>query len=380
MQKDYPNPLVKGSHATDRISLHATSTGDGKWGKNACMPVERILSPQSGGSEEEAANATLRPQRLQEYIGQLQLKENLGIAIEAARRRGEPLDHILFHGPPGLGKTTLAYIIANEMNGEVVTTSGPSLQQPTDLLGILTNLSEGQILFIDEIHRLTTVVEEYLYPAMEDFQIDFVVDKGAFAKTIKIPLKHFTLVGATTRAGLLSAPLRDRFGLFYHLDFYEPEDLAKIVARSAGILNVTIDQPGSNQIARRSRGTPRIANRLLRRVRDYGEVRADGKVTEKVADEALKMEGVDKIGLDDLDRKYLRTIIDFYGGGPVGIEAIAATLNEESGTLEDLVEPYLLKVGFLQRTSRGRCIGPMAWTHLGIKPPGDREEGSTLFD
>ncbi len=343
-------------------------------------PLAVVCTRRRGGSEEEAANATLRPQRLQEYIGQLQLKENLGIAIEAARRRGEPLDHILFHGPPGLGKTTLAYIIANEMNGEVVTTSGPSLQQPTDLLGILTNLSEGQILFIDEIHRLTTVVEEYLYPAMEDFQIDFVVDKGAFAKTIKIPLKHFTLVGATTRAGLLSAPLRDRFGLFYHLDFYEPEDLAKIVARSAGILNVTIDQPGSNQIARRSRGTPRIANRLLRRVRDYGEVRADGKVTEKVADEALKMEGVDKIGLDDLDRKYLRTIIDFYGGGPVGIEAIAATLNEESGTLEDLVEPYLLKVGFLQRTSRGRCIGPMAWTHLGIKPPGDREEGSTLFD
>jgi Holliday junction DNA helicase RuvB len=344
------------------------------------MSVERLVSAKSGGQEEEVVNATLRPQSLAEYIGQQQLKDNLSIAIEAARRRGEPIDHILFHGPPGLGKTTLAHIIANEMGGELVTSSGPSLAQPTDLLGILTNLSQGDILFIDEIHRLSTVVEEYLYPAMEDYQIDFVVDKGAFAKTIKIPLKRFTLVGATTRAGLLSAPLRDRFGLFYHLDFYEPEELTKIVTRSAGILKVIIDPEGASQIARRSRGTPRIANRLLRRVRDYAEVRAGGEVTVAVADEALKMEGVDALGLDDLDRKYLRTIIEYYSGGPVGIEAIAATLNEESETLEDLVEPYLLKIGFLQRTSRGRCAGPLAWDHLGFKQVPPTPGGQTLFD
>lgn len=344
------------------------------------MTVQRLVSASSGGSEEEAVAASLRPQSLAEYIGQTQLKENLGIAIEAARRRAEPIDHILFHGPPGLGKTTLAHIIASEMGGELVTTSGPSLQQPTDLLGILTNLSQGDILFIDEIHRLATVVEEYLYPAMEDYQIDFVVDKGAFAKTIKIPLKRFTLVGATTRAGLLSAPLRDRFGLFYHLDFYEPEELARIVTRSARILSVRIESEGAEQIARRSRGTPRIANRLLRRVRDYAEVRADGAATSRVADEALRMEGVDALGLDELDRKYLRAIIEFYSGGPVGIEAVAATLNEESETLEDLVEPYLLKIGFLQRTSRGRCAGPMAWAHLGFKAPLASSEAPSLFD
>jgi Holliday junction DNA helicase RuvB len=319
------------------------------------MSIERIVSGESVGVEEEREQVTLRPKSLKEYIGQRQLKENLSIALEAAKKRGEPIDHILFHGP--------------------------SLQQPTDLLGILTNLSEGDILFIDEIHRLSTVIEEYLYPAMEDYEIDFVVDKGAFAKTIKIPLKRFTLVGATTRAGYLSAPLRDRFGLFQHLDFYDPEDLATIVTRSAGILKVGIDIEGSDEIATRSRGTPRVANRLLRRVRDYTQVRADGQINASIAKKSLQMEGVDELGLDELDRKYLRTIIEFYRGGPVGIDAIGATLNEESETLEDLVEPYLLKIGFLQRTSRGRCAGPRAWEHLGMSPPERRDpEGPTLFD
>jgi len=344
------------------------------------MTIERLVSPLSESPEEEVFTASLRPKTLREYVGQKRVKENLSIAIEAARKRGDPLDHLLFHGPPGLGKTTLAHIIAQEMGGELVTTSGPSLQQPTDLLGILTNLSDGDLLFIDEIHRLTTIVEEYLYPAMEDFQIDFVVDKGAFAKTIKVPLKHFTLVGATTRAGYLSAPLRDRFGMFYHLDFYDPEELAEIVMRSAGILGVPVEPIGGDEIASRSRGTPRVANRLLRRVRDYAEVKSDGSVTKDTADAGLALEGVDPLGLDELDRKYLRTIIEYYQGGPVGIEAIAATLNEESETLEDLVEPYLLKIGFVQRTSRGRCAGAAAWEHLGFDQKHLEVEGPNLFE
>jgi holliday junction DNA helicase RuvB len=316
--------------------------------------------------EDVVYGATLRPRSFDDYIGQRQIVENLRIAIDAARGRGEPLEHVLFSGPPGLGKTTLANLIAKELGGTLQQSSGPTLEKPKDLVGILTTLESGDILFIDEIHRLGTVVEEYLYPAMEDFQIDFVVDRGAYAKTLKLPLKRFTLVGATTRAGMLSAPLRDRFGLMYHLDYYEPPELRTIVERSARVLDVRIDGDGARTIAERSRGTPRVANRLLRRVRDYAEVRADGVVTGAVADAALSREGVDERGLDRLDRAYLRTIAEGYGGGPVGINAIAATLTEDLETLEDVVEPYLLKIGFVQRTANGRKTTAAALAHLGL--------------
>lgn len=318
--------------------------------------------------EDAAVTVVLRPQRLCDYIGQLQVKENLSTAIEAARRREEALDHVLLYGPPGLGKTTLAHIIANEMGVELVTSSGPALERAGDLVGILTNLKPGSVFFIDEIHRIPRIVEEYLYPAMEDYSVDFMIDKGAFAKSIKLPVAQFTLVGATTRAGKLTAPLRERFGLFYHLDFYHDEELVSIVNRSADILNVPVEANGVEEIARRSRGTPRIANRLLRRVRDYTEVKANGVVTRDVADQALKALGVDHRGLDDLDRKLLRTIIDFYQGGPVGVEALAATLNEESDTLVDMVEPFLLKIGFLSRTPSGRKAPPLAYQHFGLIP------------
>ena len=342
------------------------------------MGRERLVSPNLISKEEETFNRTLRPPTLDEYVGQKAVVEKLKIALEAARRRGDPLEHALFYGPPGLGKTTLAYIIANAMGSKITTTSGPVLERTGDLMGILTNLGEGDILFIDEIHRLPANIEEFLYPAMEDFRVDFVVDKGMFAKTINVPLKRFTLIGATTRAGSLSAPLRNRFGLFYHLDFYHPDELRQIVQRSAGILAMRIDDAGSDEVARRARGTPRIANRLLRRVRDYAEVKAKGEITRPVAQEALRLEGVDERGLDDLDRSFLKTIIEHYKGGPVGVEALSATLNEEVDTLVDMVEPYLLQQGFISRTKSGRKANEPAYQLLKIDKP--RGATQTLFD
>jgi len=342
------------------------------------MSRERLVSPELISKEEESFNRTLRPSSIGDYVGQKKVVEKLSIALQAAKQRGESLEHVLFHGPPGLGKTTLAYIIANAMESKITTTSGPALERTGDLMGILTNLGEGDILFIDEIHRLPANIEEFLYPAMEDYKVDFVVDKGMFAKTINVPLKRFTLVGATTRAGSLSAPLRNRFGLFYHLEFYSVEDLRKIIHRSAGILHAPLDEAGGTEIARRARGTPRIANRLLRRVRDYADVKADGVINSQVASQALALEGVDDHGLDDLDRNFLSTIIRIYNGGPVGVEAIAATLNEEVDTLVDMVEPYLLQQGFVSRTKSGRKANEAAYRLLDIPLP--RFGPKTLFD
>ena len=342
------------------------------------MSRVRLVSPDLISKEEESFNRTLRPPTLDEYIGQKKVVEKLSIALEAARRRGEALEHILLYGPPGLGKTTLAYIIANAMSSKITTTSGPALERTHEMLGILNGLGEKDLLFIDEIHRMPINIEEFLYPAMEDFKVDFAVDKGAYAQTITYPLRRFTLIGATTRAGTLSAPLRNRFGLFFHLDFYSDAELETIVLRSARILSAQLEAAAAREIARRARGTPRIANRLLRRVRDYAEVKADGLLTASVSHDALKLEGVDEIGLDDLDRNFLATIIRTYNGGPVGVEAISATLNEEVDTLVDMVEPFLLQQGFISRTKSGRKATAAAYKHLGLAPPAKGDQ--TLFD
>ncbi len=331
---------------------------------------EQEAPPEAAAQPEEALPLSLRPRSLREYVGQSQVVESLGIAIAAAKTRGEPLEHVLFHGPPGLGKTTLAHIIAREMGADMVHTSGPALEKPLDIVGVLSNLAEGETLFIDEIHRLPHTVEEYLYSAMEDFQVDFVTGKGAYARTLPFQLKRFTLIGATTRAGLLTPPLRDRFGMIYHLDFYSAEELTEVVSRSSEILEVDIDREGAREIAGRSRGTPRVANRLLRRVRDYAQVKSRGYIDRAVADTALEREGVDEHGLDKLDRLYLTTIAENYRGGPVGIEALAATVNEEVQTLVDVVEPFLLKERFVLRTPGGRRIGEASMSKLGLKEQG----------
>ncbi len=331
------------------------------------MVIDRVISGRTLNETEESFTISLRPKELSECVGQVNVKEKLGIAIEAAKKRGEPLEHILFYGPPGLGKTTLAHVVANEMGANIRCTSGPAVTKQGDMMGLLSNISEGDILFIDEVHRLSKPVEEFIYPAMEDFKVDFTVDSGLHAKTINFPLKRFTLIGATTRAGLLSAPLRGRFGMLYHLEFYNAEELRTILIRSAELLGLKCEEGTLGLIAGRSRGTPRVANRLLKRVRDYAQVKGKGVLSGKIVESALKMEQIDSLGLDELDRAFLRALANVYEGGPAGIEAVAATLGEERDTLEDVVEPYLLQIGFLRRTKRGREITKQACEHLGLK-------------
>jgi holliday junction DNA helicase RuvB len=334
-----------------------------------------LIGAEQESEEDVVLNISLRPGKLTEFIGQKDIVENLKICLSAASQRKEPLEHVLLSGPPGLGKTSLAHIVAHEMNTKITATSGPAITKAGDLIGILTNLEKGDILFIDEIHRLSKVVEEFLYPAMESFQIDFVIDKGPYAKTIKFNLKPFSLVGATTRSGLLSAPLRSRFGIFYHLDFYSIEDLSKIIMHSAKLLNVSLEPEATTEIAARARGTPRIANRLLRRVRDYAQVAKIARIGQVNVAAMLDSLGVDKAGLDEIDRKVLKLVIDSFGGGPVGANALAASLSEEVDTIVDAIEPYLLKAGYLKRTSRGRVATKLAYEHFGLK----YEKQSELF-
>jgi Holliday junction DNA helicase RuvB len=337
-------------------------------------PARRVLSGASVSPNEEAVERALRPKGLADYVGQAKVREQLEIFIGAAKKRGEALDHVLLFGPPGLGKTTLSHIIAHELGVNLRSTSGPVLEKPKDLAAILSNLERNDVLFIDEIHRLSPVVEEILYPALEDYRIDIMIGEGPAARSIKLDLQPFTLVGATTRAGMLTNPLRDRFGIVARLEFYTPEELARIVTRSAGLLEVPTDASGAFEIARRSRGTPRIANRLLRRVRDHAEVKGDGRITQAQAQQALAMLDVDPLGLDLMDRKLLEAVIHRFDGGPVGLDNVAAAIGEEAGTIEDVIEPYLIQQGYLQRTPRGRMATPAAYRHLGVMPPASANE------
>jgi len=352
-------------------------TGDSSLAsKREVLLQSRFFTQEPETEEDVVLNISLRPKKLTEFIGQKDIVGNLKICLTAAKQRKEPLEHVLLSGPAGLGKTSLSHILAHEMSTKITATSGPAITKAGDLIGILTNLEKGDILFIDEIHRLSKVVEEFLYPAMESFQIDFIIDKGPYAKTIKFNLKPFTLVGATTRSGLLSAPLRSRFGIFYHLDFYRIEDLSLIIRHSAKLLGIDIDDTAAKEIATRARGTPRIANRLLRRIRDYAQVSKINKVNQDIAGRILDDLGIDKAGLDEIDRKVLKTILESFGGGPVGANSLAASLNEEIDTIVDTIEPYLLKAGYLKRTSRGRIATKLTYEHFGVKP---KEKQKELF-